>query len=234
MLTRQREPEIMDDPGLDPKEHQRALRGLSLLNACSGSVWALWQPIRRLSASLNRRDLRILDIATGSADNAIGLWELGQRAGLNLQIDGCDISDTALEVARTAAAKAGAPSKFFRLDAINDNIADDYDVIMTSLFAHHLDEEQLVALLKNMSKSTKHMVIVNDLVRSYSSLLMVFLATQVLSRSPVVHFDGPTSVRASYTTEELRDIAVRSGMDDATISERFPCRMMLVWRREYQ
>jgi 2-polyprenyl-3-methyl-5-hydroxy-6-metoxy-1,4-benzoquinol methylase len=232
LTTRQREPEIMDDPTLDPHEHERALRGLSRLNACSGSVWALWQPIRRLAATLGRDELRILDVATGSADNPIALWELGQRAGINLRIDGCDISDKAVEMSQKAAKKAGAPSQFFKLNALNERLPAGYDIVMSSLFAHHLSEEEAVMLLTKMKESSRYMVVLNDLVRSFPSLVMVFMATQMLSRSPVVHFDGPASVRAAFTPEELKKLSARAGMSDAAIYEQFPCRMMLVWKRE--
>lgn len=222
----------MDDPALNSHEHERALRALARLNACSGSVWALWQPIRRLAAALNRKQLRILDVATGCADNPISLWELGKRAGLELTIDGCDISDTALAVSQEAAMRAGAPSKFFKLNVMNEALPNDYDVIMSSLFTHHLVEEDVVKLLTKMKSSAKHMLVVNDLVRSYPSLMMVSMATQILSRSSVIHFDGPASVRAAFTPEELKTLAHDAGLNSANIVERFPCRMMLVWRRD--
>ncbi len=232
MLTRTREPEIMDSPAINSREHERALRGLARLNACSGSVWALWQPIRRLAAALDRKQLRILDVATGCADNPISLWELGKRAGLELIIDGCDISDTALAVSREAATRAGAPGKFFKLNVMDEQLPTDYDVIMSSLFTHHLAEDEVVKFLDKMKSSTKHMLVVNDLVRSYPSLMMVSVATQMLSRSPVVHSDGPASVRAAFTPDELKALALDAGLNSVNIVERFPCRMMLVWRRD--
>jgi 2-polyprenyl-3-methyl-5-hydroxy-6-metoxy-1,4-benzoquinol methylase len=231
MRTRNRVPEIMDDPNLDHAEHQCALRGLARLNAFSGSQWALWRPIRQLSNAFGKKDLKVLDIATGSADNPIALWELATRAGYNLQVDGCDVSDVAVEAARKRAAKAGAPSQFFKLDAVKDPIPEGYDVIMSSLFTHHLEHGEVVGLLDKMRGSARHMVLVNDLVRSLSSLVMVALATQVLSRSPVVHFDGPASVKASFTPQELKAIAEEAGLSNAVIHETFPCRMLLVWNK---
>jgi 2-polyprenyl-3-methyl-5-hydroxy-6-metoxy-1,4-benzoquinol methylase len=231
MLTRTRVPEIMDDPNLDHSEHQCALRGLARLNSCSGAQWALWRPIRQLANAFGRKDLRVLDIATGSADNPIALWELARRAGYNLQIDGCDISDVAVETAKKRAARAGAPSQFFRLDVVNDPIPEGYDVLMCSLFTHHLDHAEAVALLEKMRVATRHMVLVNDLVRSMPSLVMVALATQMLSRSRVVHFDGPASVRASFTPEELKGVAAEAGMPNAVVHHSFPCRMLLAWNK---
>lgn len=53
----------------------------------------------------------------------------------------------------------------------------------------------------------------------------------VLSRSPVVHFDGPASVRAAYTPAELRALADQAGLAGATVRPVFPCRMLLTWSR---
>lgn len=231
-LDRRREPELMDDPKLDRREHERALRGLARLNACSGTVWALWQPIRRLMRSEGVKHLRILDIATGSADIPVALWELAQRAGYELQIDGCDISDVAVDTANRQATKRGAPLKFFRVDITNDSIPADYDVVMCSLFTHHLSEDQVVQLLSKARDAAQRMVIISDLVRSFPNLVMVSLASQILTRSPVVHFDGIASVKAAFTLDEMKAFAEQAGMKGAVVYEHFPCRMMLVWKKD--
>jgi 2-polyprenyl-3-methyl-5-hydroxy-6-metoxy-1,4-benzoquinol methylase len=227
MLTRERVAELMDDPTLDHAEHEKALQGLARLNSASGAVWALWRPIRRLANLLGRRELRVLDIATGSADNPIALWQLAKRAGYDLRIDGCDISELALECSRRAAAEVGAPCEFFMANAVTDELPlNQYDVVMTSLFTHHLGRTEVVSLLRRMSAGAKHLVLVDDLVRSYPNLLMVSLATRVLSRSPIVHFDGPASVRNSFTTHEMSEMAAEAGLINGRVHEHFPCRML--------
>lgn len=232
-LTRERVPELMDDPHLDHAEHEKALRGLARLNCASGSVWTLWRPIRRVANLLGRRNLRVLDIATGSADNPIALWQLASRAGYDLQVDGCDISEVAVECSRKAAAKVGAPSEFFTLNAVTDEIPQNrYDVVMTSLFTHHLGRDEVVALIRKMSGAAKHLVLVDDLVRSYPNLVMVSLATRVLSTSSVVHFDGPASVRNSFTTLEFAEMAAEAGLAGSRVHEHFPCRMLFEWQRQ--
>ena len=65
LKTRVRVPELMDDPGLDPREHARALAGLRRINALSRSDAILRPPLR------DRPDARILirpRVATGSGD----------------------------------------------------------------------------------------------------------------------------------------------------------------------
>ena len=66
MPPRDLQPELMDHPALPAAEHRRALAGLARLNSLSGSVGVLWPEVRKLARELGR-PLRILDVATGSA-----------------------------------------------------------------------------------------------------------------------------------------------------------------------
>ena len=58
---RDRVPELMDWPGLDPAEHRAALTALARINRLSLSAEILWPPIRELSSSdLGLRDARLV------------------------------------------------------------------------------------------------------------------------------------------------------------------------------
>ena len=46
LQSRERIPELMDDPALDPAEHHYALEGIARLNRFSSSVGVLWPAIR--------------------------------------------------------------------------------------------------------------------------------------------------------------------------------------------
>ncbi len=62
-------------------------------------------------------------------------------------------------------------------------------------------------------------------------LAAAWLGCRLLSRSPIVHFDGPASVRAAWTIEELQSFAVAAQMDGAVVRACAPWRMLLVWKR---
>ena len=49
LARRERIPELMDDPGLDPAEHRHALAGLARINRLSRSVAVLWPPVAALA-----------------------------------------------------------------------------------------------------------------------------------------------------------------------------------------
>lgn len=232
MQTRRRDPELMDDPSLSTAEQLHARAGLARINACTGSAGLLWTPIKQLIDSQSLRNPKVLDIATGSGDVLLRLSRIAARHGMDLQADGCDVCDAALAQARSAAQCSGARAQFFKVNVLSDELPKDYDVVMTSLFMHHLSDEEAIALLAAMKKAAKRMVLVMDLVRAPANHFFVWLATRLLSTSKVVHFDGPASVRAAYTCNELQKLAQQAGLHGAVIQEAFPCRMMLVWRKD--
>jgi hypothetical protein len=75
------------------------------------------------------------------------------------------------------------------------------------------------------------MVLVNDLVRSRIGYILAFAGSRVLSRSPIVHFDGPCSVAAAFTRDEARQMAQRAGLEGARVDWRWPWRFLLQWQR---
>lgn len=226
LARRDRTAERMDDPALDPAEHRRALAGLARLNRVSDSAGVLWPALRALARG--GAPVRVLDVATGSGDVPRALAAKAARAGLtNLSFAGCDLSPTAVE----AAAQAAPGLTFFAHDAVRDPLPPGYDAVTCSLFLHHLSDADAEALLARMAAAANRLVLVNDLDRSRFSYLAVWLACRLLSRSPVVRFDGPASVRSAFTAEEAAALAGRAGLAGATARWRFPCRFLLKWER---
>jgi 2-polyprenyl-3-methyl-5-hydroxy-6-metoxy-1,4-benzoquinol methylase len=222
-------PEVMDQPGLDAAEHARALRGLSRINTVSGSAGILWPNLRDLARAAGADGIRVLDIATGAGDVPLRLWRKAKRAGVRMRIAGCDRSPVAVETARRRAADARADIEFFRLDLFAEPLPPDYDAITCSLFLHHLHEPQAVDLLRRVAGAARRMVLINDLARGLPGYTLAWFGTRVLSRSPVVHTDGPLSVRAAFTPNEAVALAWQAGMTGATVERRWPCRFLLAW-----
>jgi hypothetical protein len=72
---------------------------------------------------------------------------------------------------------------------------------------------------------------VNDLARSRFNYCAVWLASRLLTRSRVVRFDGPASVRSAFTPKEALALASHAGLSGATVQGKFPCRFLLSWKR---
>ena len=230
---RNRQPELMDQPGLDEGLHAHALKSLSRINWISRTSAMIWRPIRKLALEANpSRTLRILDVACGGGDVAIGLARRAGRAGIKVQVDGCDINPVAVEHARGNALRAGVSQVgFFVHDALMTALPDGYDVVTCSLFLHHLDDLDAERMLRSMGAAAGQMVVASDLLRNRLAYLMAVVACRVLTRSPIVHVDGPLSVAAAFTVDEARALAERAGLSGATFTRYFPERFLFVWRR---
>jgi 2-polyprenyl-3-methyl-5-hydroxy-6-metoxy-1,4-benzoquinol methylase len=228
MKTRLLVPELMDDLALDSSEHFQALRGLQRINRWTQNASLAWRPLKDLARQLGKSSLRVLDIATGGADIPIQLWQRAQRVGLELQMDATDVSSQALEFAAGNCKRAGAPLILHELDVLKHSINERYDVVMCSQFLHHLTGEQAELVLGKMKTAATHRVLAVDLVRSKVNWLQVWFATRMLSRSKIVHFDGPQSIRASFTIEEMKAIAGRVGFPKVSIQPNWPCRFVLI------
>jgi SAM-dependent methyltransferase len=229
---REREPEHMDDPALLSQEHLTALKGLSRLNLAAGTARLFWHHLRPIVSSRPAGPWRLLDVASGAGDVAVGLWRLASNEGFDLQIAGCDIGDRAIRVARARADAAHADVRFFSQDAERDEFGGGYELVISSLFLHHLSENESLALLRRLTSVTRRLLLVCDLRRCALGLATAFIATRVLTASAVVRADGVRSVRAAYTIPEVRTLAARAGLARARVVRRWPSRWLLAWSRQ--
>jgi SAM-dependent methyltransferase len=227
LRRRERIPELMDDPAIDPAEHRRALAALARINRVSNSAGVLW-PIFPVLARELGRPVRVLDVATGSGDVPGRLLARARRAGVALEVSACDVSATAIDEAR----RRQPGIEFFVHDAIRSRLPNGFDVVSCSLFLHHLDNDDVIALLANMESATRRLILVNDLSRSLFNYVSVWLATRLLTRSRIVRFDGPASVRSAFTPTEAVALAARAGLHGAIARMRFPARYLLAWERK--
>jgi SAM-dependent methyltransferase len=224
LRRRERIAELMDDPGLDAHEHRRALNALARINRVSRSAGVLWPSVRKLALQL-KRPLRVLDVATGSGDVPAALLARADRARLPMQVAGCDISPLAISIATSRYPQG----RFFVHNVLREPLPAGYDVVTCSLFLHHLSSEEADILLRRLKDAADHLVLVNDLARSRFNYLSVWLACRTLTRSRVVWFDGPASVRSAFTPGEARALAEHAGLTGVTVRPRFPSRFLLTW-----
>lgn len=230
--NRIRTPELMDDPGLAREAHQHALKGLQRINAISGTSRRLWRILSRLPP-YDVGPMRVLDVGCGGGDILCDLAVFAHAAGRAFEGIGIDISENACQIA-TSVARRRLPyesvrADFRTVDCLRDELPGEVDVVYCSLFLHHLDETEAVKLLRKMRRVARRLVIVDDLLRSRVGYALAWAGTRVLSRSHIVHTDGPLSVRAAFTEREVRQLARSADMATATLDIHWPCRFLLQW-----
>lgn len=224
-------PELMDDPAIDAARHDAALRDLTRINHWSRSADILWPALKEACHAAG--SLSVLDVAAGAGDVVIELARRAESENLGITFDACDISPHALRHAERACAESRLrrPIHFFPHDVLGTPLPGTYDAVICSLFLHHVPGERVPYFLNNLATAARRLVLVNDLERSRLGLALAWLGTRVLSRSPIVHTDGPRSVRAAFTLDEASQAAEAAGMRGARGERHWPCRFLLRWDR---
>jgi 2-polyprenyl-3-methyl-5-hydroxy-6-metoxy-1,4-benzoquinol methylase len=233
---RNRQTELMDNPDLDPQVHDQALAGLRRINWWSRTGASIWEAIERSALSRGSSGpLTILDIASGGGDHAIWLAKKCQQRGIPFQIHGCDISATAVENATALADRSGVSGvQFHQCDALHGELpGKSWDVVMNSLFLHHLEAADAVLILQRMRQVTRQLLLVDDLRRTLPGYLLAWVGCRILSRSPIVHFDGPVSVEGAFSDQEVKQLAEQAGLSGVRLQHHWPQRFLLSWTPEY-
>lgn len=229
-------PEKMDDPELSPAEHYRALAGLRRINRLSGTATQLQREILRIASHGPEHRWQILDV--GCADGEIAFELSRLLAGrIDYVLTGWDMSSVAITSAQDRLEQQtdqAAQSLRFEVRNLFDELATmrgepPFDLVYCTLLLHHFSDEDAVGILSAMRRLARRAVIVDDLQRTHLGWWLAAAGCRILSRSPVVHFDGPQSVRAAFSCDEALHLARKAGWENPTLRRHWPERYMLSW-----
>lgn len=213
MRTRSREPELLDLEIPPVEERGRIVGYLAFVNRWLGGTAATALHLKEIQGHAT-----VLDVAAGAADMS---RELARRFP-NLTFVAFDLSAWMLSFASGIPRIRGDVDCFpFRDRSV--------DYIMTTHFFHHLGDDQIVRVLREFGRVAKRGIIVNDLLRKRRALFWVKLFTLWANR--YVRFDGPQSVRKSFTIPEIEALARRAGLGWLKAREHFGHRFTLAGER---
>ena len=223
---------MMDQPDLDVRRHIHALDALGRANAVSRTAAAIWPTIRAVSQKVPERPLRVLDIACGGGHVLLSLARRAVRERMNIEWVGWDSSPVAIDYARTLARRGGGQGvEFVLANAFCDPFPRGIDVVVCTLFLHHLTEGDAAVLLRRMRKAAGAAVVVSDLRRTLMGKAFTWVGCRILSRSEVFRVDGMRSVAAAFTTNEARDLAAVARLTGARVRAIWPQRWLLTWHK---
>jgi len=170
--------------------------------------------------------LSVLDVGTGSADVPRALVVAARGADRAIRVVAVDRDPETSALARRES--AAYPEIEVRTgDALTlDLPAASFDLVTASLFLHHFPHESAVALIRELRRIARRVVIVNDLRRHAIPWAFIALAARVTRRHPMFVHDAPLSVLRGFTEEELRSIAADAGAPGATVARRWPFRLL--------
>jgi SAM-dependent methyltransferase len=222
-------PERMDRPGLPRELLEAALRDLAWVNRRFGGERALRRALRPwLALSLPGSFTTILDLGTGSADLPLAMIEAGRHLGRRVEVVAVDRNPQILAI---ASRRLGSQSAVHLVRADARDLpfgAGSFDVVTLSLFLHHFDGPAVVEVLRRCLRLARRAVIVNDLRRTRLAWWLVRHVGSLGRCSALFRHDAPLSVLRAFTPDELLEAARAAGARRATVTRRWPFRLVLV------
>ena len=216
-------PEILDTNACPPDEVEKSLRDLCRINHWFGGVATTRKLVEKVARATGQRKFSMLEVAAGLGDVPRSAAEQLSDKGIDLDIVDLDRVPTHLQ--RDHKALVG--------DALALPFPDGaFDLVSCSLFAHHLQPEELTKFAVEALRVSRCAVLINDLVRHPLHLALVY-AGFVLMRSYVSRVDGVASVRRAYVPAEIRKFLSRSlpPSNKIEISRHFLFRMgVVIWK----
>jgi 2-polyprenyl-3-methyl-5-hydroxy-6-metoxy-1,4-benzoquinol methylase len=200
--------EIMDDPAQTEADFVAALDGLERLNRLTFAHVPLTRFLDRVVRDTGARSLSVLDVGAGGGDALRAIAQWGQRRGVVLDLWGLDRSPWA---ERYAMAR-GTPAGWIVSDLFDLPPDRRFDVVMSNLFAHHLDDAAMVRFLRWLPAHAARRWLVLDIHRHRIAWSAVWAGTRLLRLHPMCVHDGPVSIMRGFVRDDLTRLIAEAGV----------------------
>jgi SAM-dependent methyltransferase len=230
LARRSSESELMDAEDVDYAMFRGCLQDLARVNALSMGyrpTLAFLERLRR-AGRFPSRPVEILDVGSGYGDvlRVVAAW--AARRGVEVRLTGLDLNPWSARAAAEAT-PPGTPVCWVTGDALAHE--GPTDVILSSLFAHHLDDALVVRFLVRMEEQAGLGWFVNDLHRHPVPALGFGPLAAALRMHPFVRHDGPASFRRAFVPGDWRRLLTKAGIEGAEVRRAFPFRLCVARAR---
>jgi 2-polyprenyl-3-methyl-5-hydroxy-6-metoxy-1,4-benzoquinol methylase len=221
-----RQPELieyMDRPACNPELLENTYRQFITINRLLSKWRRIYKTEMRPLMSGNKT-YTLLDIGFGGGDVAVSLAKWAMQDRIKLNITAIDTDSRALEFVQ----KHYPEGLITWRHTSSANLVlkrERYDFVISNHLLHHLKDNQLSNLLKEARELAIHKVLFNDIERNDIGYALFNIFSRVLFRHSFITDDGLTSIKRSFTRQELDQITP-SGWNVQTI---FPFRLLLTY-----
>jgi ubiquinone/menaquinone biosynthesis C-methylase UbiE len=166
--------------------------------------------------------LHIVEIGCGGGDNLRAVKKWMEKKKIPAQFTGVDINPECIAFARSRENNKGIE---FIVSDYRDVVFDTKpQLIFSSLFCHHFQDEELVFMLRWMQKNSVFGFFINDLHRHALAYYSIKALTRFFSKSYLVKNDAPLSVKRGFTRQEWEQLFAEAGIAS------FQCKWMWAFR----
>lgn len=220
-------PERIDTGDYTPQEYDRFLHDIRLVNRFAGDTRALKKTLLREIERKNLQRFSVLDVGAGSGELLRVIAEFARKTNRKANLFGLELNP------RSAQSILEESKDFSEIKSIRGNalclpFADkSFDYVICSLMTHHFADDNIVKILREMSRVARRKIFVIDLERHRAAyfLYQIFCAAFGISR--LVREDGSLSILKSFTPEELKILGEKAGLKNPSVEKCFPFRLIL-------
>jgi SAM-dependent methyltransferase len=209
-------PEWMDEP-CSYEDFRKCLVDLEKVNR-----WSLgYRPTLAWLEGMVRpgETLRVVDVGCGGGDvlRQVDAW--ARQRGVQVALTGVDLNPYAARAARQLTCpKMGI--EWVTGDAFSLSETDGIDVVISSLFTHHLPADEIVRFLAWMESVARRGWFVNDLCRGAVPYYAFMLIAKAAGWHRFVQHDGPVSFRRSFCEDDWLTMCAEADIAGADVSLR--------------
>ena len=211
--------ERMDADDLPAADYAAVVHDLAKVNWWTMAARPTLSFVKRATKG---RSFRLLDVGFGDGDMLRTIAAACTRRGQACELVGVDLNPKSEPAAR-AGTSPDLPIHYVTGDYAN--LANEpWDLIVSSLVAHHMTHAQLVTFLRFMDAHAKMGWLVNDLHRHPLSHFGFPLLATLMRWHEIVKADGTLSIARSYRPGEWPPILAEAGVA-ACVYRAFPFRL---------
>jgi 2-polyprenyl-3-methyl-5-hydroxy-6-metoxy-1,4-benzoquinol methylase len=214
--------ELMDDPECDLQLLENTYRQFGSINRLLAGWEKVYQRYILPHCKPGQR-YTLLDLGSGGGDLAVYIAGLSRKYGQDMQVYATDPDPRAYMYALK---NHRLTDVIFLYDTL-EKIASaemEFDFVISNHLMHHLEEDELRAIMETAAGICVKSVIFNDIRRSPVGYALFSTAIRPLFRNSFIIPDGLTSIRRSFTKSELERV-VPPGWE---VKKMFPFRLLSV------
>ena len=219
--------EYLDTGDYTPEEYESCIGELQIVNRWMGDAHSLRTTLFPEIEAQGLSGFSILDVGAGSGELLRVAADWARQTGRRLNAVGLELNE------RSAESIIEESERFDEIGSVRGNalelpFADNrFDYVICSLFTHHFVDEQVVKILREMSRVARRRIFVIDLNRHPVAYLLYTTLGKLVLHNRLLRHDGALSILRSFKAGELRALGQRAGLRDLSVERRFPYRLVL-------